>query len=485
MEVRGEAFLTHTEFARINEEREKRGEPTFANPRNCAAGSLRQLDSTITASRRLQVYFYALGESAGYRAASQDGLLEDLKAWGFPTNPLRRLCTDINEVVAFVGEWESEKNTLPYDTDGVVVKVDNTRLQEELGFVSRAPRWAVAFKYPALQVQTVVEEIAVQVGRTGALTPLALLKPVAVGGVTVARATLHNKDEIERKDIRVGDTVVIQRAGDVIPEVVRVLPEARPPHSVPFAFPVVCPSCQTPVVKPEGEAVTRCPNTQNCPAQLQTRMEHFVSRGALDIAGLGERHIAQLIGANLVKDPADLFFLTKDDLLPLERMGDKLADNILAGIAKAKNPPMNRLMFALGLRHVGASTATALSQKYATLDDLAASPADTIETVHDIGRATAESIAAFFALPETAVLLQKLARAGVVPVQSDAVPTSDYFAGKTFVFTGTLTTRTREEAEILVKNWAGVLRGASPSKHRSLSQARRRVAKPRKPSRSA
>ncbi len=460
IEIRGEVFLTHQEFARINAEREKSGEPTFANPRNAAAGSLRQLDPRITAGRRLQIYLYGIGETQGYRPDTQAGLLDQYRAWGLPTNPFRQLCANIEEVIAFVGEWQDKKNAIDYDMDGVVVKVNDIRLQEELGQVARAPRWAIAYKYPALQVQTKVEDIVVQVGRTGSLTPLAWLASVAVGGVKVSRATLHNQDEIERKDIRIGDTVVIQRAGEVIPEVVRVVLEARPEGTVPYRLPDTCPSCGTPVVRPEGEAVTRCPNVAGCPAQLQTRFEHFVSRNALDIAGLGERHIAQLIAAGLVKDPADLFFLKKDDLLPLERMGDKLADNILNAIEKSKKTTLSRLIFGFGMRHVGERASTVLARRYHTLEKLAAATADELEAVHEIGRITAESVAAFFALPETKTMLDKLHRAGVEAAGDDSAPVSDHFAGKTFVFTGALTQRTREEAEALVRRFGGRASGS-------------------------
>ncbi len=460
VEVRGEVFLTHKEFARINQTREATGEPTFANPRNAAAGSLRQLDSSITAKRNLQIYLYALGESRSFSPSTQSGLLDDLRVWGLPTNPQKQVCADIEAVIAFVQAWESKKNTLPYDTDGVVIKVNSYHLQTELGQVARAPRWAIAYKYPALQVQTRVEDIVIQVGRTGALTPLAILVPVAVGGVMVSRATLHNQDEIARKDIRVGDTVVVQRAGEVIPEIVRVVTETRPEGTEPYAFPTVCPSCGTPVVRPENEAVTRCPNHKLCPAQLQTRIEHFVSRNALDIAGLGERHIAQLIAAKLITSPADLFTLKKDDLLPLERMGDKLADNILAGIDARKTTTLARMVFALGVRHVGEKAASVLAQRFGTLEKLALASADEMAAVHEIGRTTAESLAAFFALDESRELLQKLRDSGVQAAGDESAPVSDHFAGKTFVFTGTLTQRTRDEAESLVKRLGGRASGS-------------------------
>jgi DNA ligase (NAD+) len=460
IEVRGEAFLTHSEFARINTDREASGEPTFANPRNAAAGSLRQLDSGITAKRRLQLYCYGIGESIGYTPASQIGLLDQYRGWGIPTNPHRCDCPDIEAVIEFVAQWESKKNTLDYDTDGVVVKVNSVALQKELGQVARAPRWAIAYKYPAMQVETVVEDIVVQVGRTGAITPLAILKPVSVAGVTVSRATLHNQDEIDRKDVRIGDTVVIQRAGEVIPEVVRVVTEKRPEGTAPFRIPVECPSCGTPVVRPEGEAVTRCPNAKGCPAQLQTRIEHFVSRNALDIAGLGERHIAQLIANGLIKDSADLFFLTKDQLLPLERMGDKLADNILNAIAARKQTTLARLLYAFGIRHIGERAASVLAQHFGTLEKVAAASADEMSNVHEIGRTMAESIASYFGLEETRLLLGKLREAGVEAKGDDSAPVSDHFAGKTFVFTGSLTIRTREDAEALVRRLGGRAAGS-------------------------
>ncbi|HVK02157.1 MAG TPA: NAD-dependent DNA ligase LigA [Armatimonadaceae bacterium] len=460
IEVRGEVFLTHGEFARINAERETSGEPTFANPRNAAAGSLRQLDSSITSRRRLQVFFYGLGESRGYTPRTQAGLLEQYREWGLPVNPQRQVCGDIDSVIGYVDAWGEKKNTLDYDTDGVVIKVNDYRLQAELGQVARAPRWAIAYKYPALQVQTVVEDIIVQVGRTGAVTPLALLRPVAVGGVVVSRATLHNQDEIDRKDVRIGDTAVIQRAGEVIPEVVRVVPELRPADSQPYRIPAECPSCGTPIVRTEGGAVARCPNARGCPAQLQTRVEHFVSRNALDIQGLGERHIAQLIAAGLVRDPADLFFLKKDDLLPLERMGDKLADNILNAIEQGKQTTLARLLFAFGIRHTGERVSSVLAQNLGTLERVAAASVDELDAVHEIGRTTAEAVAGFFALEETREMLAKLRAAGVDAKGDDSAPVSDHFAGKTFVFTGGLVQRTREDAEALVRRLGGRASGS-------------------------
>lgn len=458
IELRGEAFLTHGEFARINAERESKGEPTFANPRNAAAGSLRQLDPRITASRKLKVWFYAVGESSGWEPPSQRGLLEQLKAWGLPTNPERALGESIEEVIAIITAWAEKKNTLDYDTDGVVVKVNDFSLQRELGQVSRAPRWAIAYKYPALQVETVVEKIEAQVGRTGAITPLAFLKPVAVGGVVVSRATLHNQGEIDRKDVREGDTVVVQRAGEVIPEVVQVVRDKRPEGTSPYKLPRFCPSCETELVRPEGEAVTRCPNTQACPAQLQTRLEYFVSRNALNIDGLGGERLAQLVEAGLVRDAADLFTLTREQLLPLERMGEKLADNLIKALETGKNTTLARLLVALGIRHVGEGGASRLAQGFGSLEKLRAATVEQLAQVPDVGLTTAQSV--YDWLQGNGALLDKLSAVGVVAQGDEAAPTSDHFAGKSFVFTGGLERFTREEAEAQVKRLGGRATGS-------------------------
>ena len=458
IEIRGEAFLTHGEFARINGEREASGEATFANPRNAAAGSLRQLDHRVTASRKLKVWFYAVGEASGWEPESQVGWLDQLKAWGLPTAPERQLCGDIDEVVATVAAWSEKKNTLDYDTDGVVVKVNDFTLQRELGQVSRAPRWAIAYKYPALQVETIVEEILVQVGRTGAITPLAKLAPVSVAGVIVGRATLHNQDEIDRKDVRVGDTVVIQRAGEVIPEVVQVVTSKRPENTAPFKLPATCPSCGTATIRVEGEAVTRCPNAESCPAQLQTRLEYFVSRNALNIDGLGGERLAQFIEAGLVKDPADLFTLTKEQILPLERMGEKLADNLIGALAAGKNTTLARLLVALGIRHVGEGGASRLAQGFGTLEKLREATVEQLAQVPDVGLTTAQSVRDW--LDSHTAFLDKLIAVGVVAQGDDAAPISDHFAGKSFVFTGALTLFTREDAEATVKRLGGRAAGS-------------------------
>jgi DNA ligase (NAD+) len=453
IEIRGEVFLTHKEFARINAEIEDKGGKTFANPRNAAAGSLRQKDPTVTAGRRLDIFVYTVGACEGWEFESQYDLLQTYRAWGLRTNPTARLCKNLDEALEFIAEWAEKKESLTYDMDGVVVKVNSFALQRELGQVSRSPRWAIAYKYPALQVRTRVEAIEMQVGRTGAITPVAILAPVAVAGVIVSRATLHNEDEIRRKDVRVGDTVVIQRAGEVIPEVVEVVRSARNGSEAEFAMPTHCPSCGTEVVKPEGEAVTRCPN-EDCPAKVQQRIEHFVSRGAMDIEGLGSKQVASLLQAGRVQDAADLYTLSKESLLPLERMGDKLATKILENIAASKTRPLHRLIHALGIRHVGEHTAEVLASHFGSLEKLRAASAEELAQVYEIGQTTAESIVAYFADPRNQHLLEKLAAAGVQPEARAAVPVSDALAGKTFVFTGALTLP-REEAEAMVKQRGG------------------------------
>ena len=455
IEIRGEVFMSHREFARINAELEEQGGKTFANPRNAAAGSLRQKDPSETARRRLDVFLYAVGECEGWTFPSQFDLLKTYRAWGLRTNPNVRVCEGIEAVIAFCDEWGGKKAELPYDIDGVVVKVNSFALQRELaGGSSRAPRWAIAYKYPALQVRTKVESIEVQVGRTGALTPVANLTPVALAGVIVARATLHNEDEIRRKDVRIGDTVVIQRAGEVIPEVVEVVVSARTGDEVEFVMPTHCPSCGTQVVKPEGEAVVRCPN-EECPKKMQERVKYFASRTALDIEGLGEKQCEQLTQSGLVRDVADLYTLTKEQLLGFERMGDKLAAKILANIEASKTCPLNRLIAGLGIRHIGEHSSEVLASHFGTLERLQAASVDELAGVFEIGHRTAESIRAFFDEPRNQQTLTKLQAAGVRPQTHSNAPQSDRFASKSFVFTGTLTRLKREEAEAMVKRMGG------------------------------
>ncbi|HLJ55161.1 MAG TPA: NAD-dependent DNA ligase LigA [Chthonomonadaceae bacterium] len=454
IEIRGEVFLSHHEFARINAEAEEQGSRTFANPRNAAAGSLRQKDPSETAKRRLDIFLYAVGECEGCRFQSQAELLESYARWGLRTNPNIRICPGLEEVIAFCAEWQARKVDLPYDTDGVVVKVNSFDLQRELGTNSRSPRWAIAYKYPALQVRTRVEDIQVQVGRTGAITPVAHLEPVAVAGVTVSRATLHNEDEIRRKDVRIGDTVVIQRAGEVIPEVVEVVTSLRTGAERVFEMPTVCPSCGSELVRPEGEAVLRCLNP-DCPKKIKEGLQHFTSRLAMDIEGVGEKQSDQLTESGLLRDPADLYTITLDQLLPFERMGEKLASKILANVERSKTRPMANVIYALGIRHIGEHTAEVLASHFGSLDALRSATVEQLDAVHEIGHTTAESIAAWFAEERNQRMLDKLAAAGVRPTAHAAAPTSDTFAGKTFVFTGTLGQLKRDEAETMVKQRGG------------------------------
>jgi DNA ligase (NAD+) len=451
VEARGEVYMLHSEFARVNSERELAGKPTFANPRNAAAGGVRQLDSRITASRNLAAFFYTVGYSSERVAADQTGLLNVLRGWGLPVDPNHRRCDGIDAVLSFVAEWTEKKANLAYDIDGIVVKVGEFSLQQELGSLDRSPRWAIAYKFPAQQSQTRVRDIIVQVGRTGALTPVAIVDPVTLPPASVVqRATLHNQDEIDRKDVRVGDTVVIQKAGDVIPEIVSVITSERPADARPFHMPPICPACGTQVVRPEGEAVTRCPNRAECPAQQAQRVLHFVSRGAMDIEGLGDKLVLALLEKGLIEDAGDIYSLTKEELSALERMGDKSAENVLQAIEASKTPTLARFIYALGIRHVGEHTAEVLAAAHGTLDAISSATVDQLNAIHEIGLTTAESAVAFFAEEETSRLLEKLRKAGLRPRETAAQRVSDELAGQTFVFTGTLS-QPREEAEALVK----------------------------------
>jgi DNA ligase (NAD+) len=452
IEVRGEVFMLHEEFRRINEEREAAGEPTFANPRNAAAGSVRQLDPAVTSGRRLDMFVYGVGIVENAPWTTQCELLQTLKSWSFKTNPNTRLCPNIQAIVSFVNEWGERRDTLGYDIDGVVVKVNSLALQERLGFVARSPRWAVAYKFPAIQETTRVLDILVSVGRTGALTPVAIMEPVEVGGVTVSRATLHNEDEVRRKDIRIGDTVVIQRAGDVIPEVVQVILDKRTGSEKPFEMPTHCPVCGGEVDRPEGEAVTRCVNIA-CPAQVRERIVHFTSRNALNIEGVGPAQVEQLVEKGLILDPADLYSLTVDDLLPLERMGQRLATKLIANIGKSKNTTLPRLIYGLGIRHVGEHVSQVLAEHFGSIEAIERASEGELNTVPEIGPVIAESISVFFDEPRNLAVLDKLRLAGIEPRLEKKV--GNTLAGKTFVFTGGLESSTREEAEEKVRQLGG------------------------------
>jgi DNA ligase (NAD+) len=453
LEIRGEVYLSHTEFTRINDEREAHDEPPFANPRNAAAGSVRQLDPRITASRKLSVFCYALGASGPLEFATQHDLLAFIRDVGLPVNPHFICARTIADVLDFCAHWETARHALSYDMDGVVVKVDAVAAQRSLGAVSRSPRWAIAYKYAPEQAETTIRDIQVNVGRTGAITPVALMDPVTLAGSVVSRATLHNEDEIRRKDIRIGDRAIIQKAGEIIPEVVRILPDARTGGEREFQMPDHCPVCGAEVIRPEDEAIARCSGVA-CPAQLKERLVHFVSRGALDIQGIGPALIDQLVACGLVHDAADLFPLTVDTLAPLERMGKKSAANVVAALAGARTPPLSRLLFGLGIRYVGQTVADILATHFRSLDQLAAASEDELQAIPGIGPQIATSVFIFFQQAQTRELLEKLHRVGIAPQAPRSTPQGGAFAGLTVVFTGTLS-MPRDQAERLVRDQGG------------------------------
>ncbi len=455
--VRGEVFMNRRGFQRLNRERLEKEEPPFANPRNAAAGSLRQLDSRITATRPLEVAFYAVGRVEGFIFHSQSHLLESLPKWGLPVSPVWRKCANLREAVEFYEELLKGREDAPYEQDGVVLKVDSTELQNELGSTSRAPRWAIAYKFPAKQETTQVEDIIFQVGRTGAITPVALMKPVRVGGVEVTRATLHNEDEMRRKDVRKGDHVLIQRAGDVIPEVVAVIEEKRPPDAEAVPMPGECPICATPAERPEGEAVVRCPNP-TCPAVVRESLRHFASRRAMDIDGLGEKLVNQLVDSGLVREPADFFALSKEELASLERMGEKSAENLLEALDRAKKPTLARFIYSLGIRHVGEHIAEVLAERFGSVGDLSRADTETLVSVHEVGPQVAERILRFFSDANSRQMVENLLSAGVEP--ESPLKAADggggtAFSGLSFVLTGTLSGRSRSEAKAAIEAFGG------------------------------
>lgn len=467
LEVRGEVFMPIAGFEALNREREARSEPPFANPRNAAAGALRQLDPKVTASRPLAFFAYAVGAADGLEVASQHALLETLRDLGFPVTNLALRVVGIDAVVAACRDLGERRDALPFEIDGAVVKVDSVALQRELGEVSRSPRWAIAFKFPPRREVTQVVGITEQVGRTGVLTPVAELAPVRVAGVVVSRATLHNEDELRRKDVRVGDTVEVQRAGDVIPEVVGVRLDLRPMEATPYVMASTCPACDGPVVREEGEAARRCVNA-SCPAQLREHLVHFASKRAMDIEHLGDRLADQLVERALVRDVADIFTLTLADLAGLDRMAEKSAANLVQGIQAARQRPLARLLGALGIRGVGESLARSLAARFHTMDALAqaattpadADDADPLLKVEDVGPVVARSIRDWFAQDANRDLLRRLAEAGV-RMDHEASATADpRFAGKTFVFTGSLVTMTRDQAQELVVQRGGKAAGS-------------------------
>nr|HOP40924.1 NAD-dependent DNA ligase LigA [Geobacteraceae bacterium] len=406
LEVRGEVYLALKDFQHLNAEREEEGEHPFANPRNAAAGSLRQLDSRVTAKRPLSIFCYGPGEVDGIDFTSQQHFLATIAAWNLPVNPYSRTVSGVHGILDFFREMTEHRETLDYEIDGVVIKVDDFTLQRELGEKSRSPRWALAFKFPPRQAVTVVEDIVPQVGRTGVITPVAHLKPVEVSGVTVSRATLHNWEELEKKDIRIGDTVLVERAGDVIPAVVRAFVEKRTGSERKIPVPETCPECGSKVVKIPGEVAVRCVEI-SCPAMVREAIIHFVSRNAMDIEGLGEKYVEQLLNLDLVKTVADLYFLTRDDFMRFERMGDKLADNLLKAIEKSKRRELSRFIFALGIRNVGEHTAKLLAAAFGSIENLARASESELTAIREIGPQVAESITAFFKSPRNSEVLDR------------------------------------------------------------------------------
>ncbi|MCX5834096.1 MAG: NAD-dependent DNA ligase LigA [Deltaproteobacteria bacterium] len=476
IEIRGEVYLETAAFRKLNKKRLEQREAAFANPRNAAAGSLRQLDSRITARRPLNIFCYGIGKVTGWTFHGQWEILRCLSRWGFNVNPDAKRVRGVGGCIEYYRQLTELREKLPYEIDGVVIKVDDLALQSRLGTITRSPRWALAVKFAPTQATTVVREIIVNVGRTGVLTPVAVMEPVQVGGVTVSRATLHNEDEIRKKDVRAGDTVIIQRAGDVIPEVVKVIESKRTGKEKPFRMPERCPECGSRVVRLEGEAAHRCIDLA-CPAQVRENIKHFVSRGAMDIDGLGDRIVTQLLEARLIEDPSDLYTLSKEKLLALDRFAEKSAQNLMDALVQSKHPPLEKFLFALGIRHVGEHVAKILVKEFGSLEHISAATAEELSAIEGIGPTIAESIAGFFREPHNRKIIAKLLKSGVRP-QERMVKAGAPLAGKTFVFTGGFENFSRDGAKDFVESLGGnvsssvtkktdyVVAGADPgSKH--------------------
>jgi DNA ligase (NAD+) len=473
IEVRGEIYMRRDDFDALNLAQDAAGEERYVNPRNTAAGAVRQLDPTLTAKRKLSFFAYGLGEVVGWSIpATQLEMLNALERMGFPVEASRSVCKGADALMRFYESVSARRSQLPFDIDGVVYKLNARALQNELGFVSREPRWAVAHKFPPEEALSVVEAIEVQVGRTGAITPVARLRPVFVGGATVTNATLHNEDEVQRKDVRVGDTVVVRRAGDVIPEVVRSLPALRPmsesegtPLHAAWRIPTQCPECGAAVVRSADEAVARCTGGVSCPAQLRGALLHFASRRAMDIEGLGEKIVEQLVANKVVRSPADLYALGVTGLAALDRMAEKSATNLYAAIDKSKETTLARFIFALGIRHVGETTAKDLAKYFGDIDPLMEATTETLLLVHDVGPVVAESVVEFFAQPNNREVVQQLRARGVHWAQlSGSQGIHAHLAGKTFVLTGTLPTLSREQAQALIEAAGGKVSGSVSKK---------------------
>jgi len=466
LEVRGEAFMTRTDFDKYNDRQRVAGLTTLVNPRNGAAGSIRQLDPKLAAARPLSFFAYGLGEVTGWTLPpSQSALLDALAQLGVPVNTDRRLVSGPDALAAFHADIATRRDALGFDIDGVVYKVNRRDWQEQLGFVTREPRWAVAHKFPAQEEITRVLAIEVQVGRTGAITPVARLEPVFVGGVTVSNATLHNLDEVRRKDVRVGDTVIVRRAGDVIPEVVRVVLDRRPADTVEFALPSNCPECSSPVERPEGEAIARCTGGMICPAQRKGMLLHFGQRRALDIEGLGDKLVEQLVDADLVHEAADLFALTQEQLAGLDRMGEKSAASVIVELKKTKQAELHRFIFALGIRHVGETTAKDLARHFRSIEAVMNADEHALLQVHDVGPIVAASTLHFFANPKNRTAVERLLACGFkfAPI-AEPVALFETVSGKTFVLTGTLPTLKREDAKAMIEAAGGRVSGSVSKK---------------------
>jgi len=468
LEARGEVYLPRSRFAAINREREEAEEEPFANPRNAAAGTMKSLDARVVASRGLELFLYGIAHLRGPVVMSQWQALERLRSWGLRTNPESRRCAGMGELVEAIAAWRDRRNELPYEVDGVVVKLDDFALQQELGSTSKFPRWAIAYKYPAVQAETAVRAIEVYVGRTGRLTPVAQLEPVFLAGTTVSRATLHNEEEIARKDVRVGDTVRIERGGEVIPKVVAVVVAKRPPDTVPWTPPERCPACGTTAVRAEDEVDRRCPNA-SCPAQVEERLKHFARREAMDIEGLGNVVVHELLERGLVKDFADLYVLTFEDLAPLfapkAKKGESLgARNLLEGIAQSRSRELRRLIFGLGIRFVGARAAMLLARHFRSLRALAAADIEAIDAIYEIGPAVAGSVHAWFRDPANLKLVERLERSGLRVAEAEAEPGSLAFQGQQFVLTGTLDSMSRDEAKAAIEARGGRVTGTVSKK---------------------
>ncbi|HUR36697.1 MAG TPA: NAD-dependent DNA ligase LigA [Terriglobales bacterium] len=463
-EVRGEVIMPVAAFTRMNDEREQQGLARFANPRNAAAGTIRVLEPNIVAQRRMDFFaYFALKVDGSDAFPRHSDALAALAAGSFKVNPNHVLAKDVEEVLKFIQKWEGQRDSLPYEIDGIVVKVNSVAMQRELGFTGKAPRWAIAFKYPARAGETIIEDILVQVGRTGKLTPVAALKPVSIGGTTVSRATLHNEDEIERLGVKIGDWVVVERGGDVIPKVVKVLDDKKHPRGTRrFHMPAKCPVCGGKVVRVEGEADHRCVNAA-CPAKLREEILHFASRGVMNIEGMGESLVNQLADAGLVKTVADIFDLTEEKLLTLDRMGKKSAQNVLAQIERAKSLPLERVIYGLGIRMVGERTAELLAEHFGSMDKLIAATEEELTEVTEVGPRVSASLREFFDEPRNRQLLERLRKAGL-QFKGVAKERGTQLAGRTFVITGTLPNHSRDEAKALIENAGGKTSGSVSKK---------------------